>query len=249
MDLNTVAEVCAPGGPWLPGDAWLAGGTYLFSEPQPHVRRLVDLTLHGWEPVLDHGGRVEIAATCTIEELVESVPVRLVRECAEAFLASFKIWHVATVGGNLCNALPAGPMISLTTAFGGECRVVAQDGTERWTRDFVLGAGLRDLGEGEYLRSVTVVPHERTAFRQCSLYGLGRSAALVIGTLGDGFRLTVTASTTRPHVLAFDRVPSEAELSDEIALINDWFDDVHGHPLWRRHMTFRLAEEIRRELS
>jgi hypothetical protein len=28
----------------------------------------------------------------------------------------------------------------------------------------------------------------------------------------------------------------------------EWFDDIHGLPEWRRHMTLRLAEEIRREL-
>lgn len=49
MDLNTVAAILDPRHrePWLPGDAWLAGGTYLFSEPQPHLRRLVDLSRFG----------------------------------------------------------------------------------------------------------------------------------------------------------------------------------------------------------
>jgi xanthine dehydrogenase iron-sulfur cluster and FAD-binding subunit A len=252
VDLNTVRSVCAPGGPWLPGDAWLAGGTHLFSEPQPHIKRLVDLTVFGWEPIrFLQDGAVEIAATCTITELVEGVRAELVEQCSRAFLASFKIWHLATVGGNLCNALPAGSMISLGTAFDGKCLLLAQDGTQRRlpVRDFVRGPRMTDLAEGELLRSVTIRPHGQTAFRQCSLYGLGRSAALIIGTLGNGFRLTVTASTRRPRLLEFDRVPTAGELRDEIRRIDDWFDDVHEHPLWRKHMTFRLAEEIRQELS
>jgi len=28
-----------------------------------------------------------------------------------------------------------------------------------------------------------------------------------------------------------------------------YHDDVHGKPAWRKHMTLRLAEEIRRELN
>jgi hypothetical protein len=28
-----------------------------------------------------------------------------------------------------------------------------------------------------------------------------------------------------------------------------YFDDVHGSPDWRRHLTFRLGEEIRAELA
>ena len=28
-----------------------------------------------------------------------------------------------------------------------------------------------------------------------------------------------------------------------------YHNDVHGKPVWRKHMTLRLAEEIRRELQ
>ncbi|GAA2956281.1 hypothetical protein GCM10020227_24250 [Streptomyces flavovirens] len=164
MDLHTVRDVhdARVHTPWRPGDAWLAGGTYLFSEPQPHLRRLVDLSRMGWEPVrhtLD--GSVEIAATCTVAELsrygrrstARAAP--LFELCCRAFLASFEIWNTATVGGNLCNGLPAGPMISLTAALDGTCPLQAQDGSRRRLRvaDFVVGDGLKDLGEGELPRA------------------------------------------------------------------------------------------------
>lgn len=259
MDLTTVTDVLDPrrGEPWLPGDAWLAGGTYLFSEPQPHLRRLVDLSRFGWPPIQRHGdGSVEIAATCTIAELSRFAGATgLVEQCCRAFLASFKIWNMATVGGNLCNALPAGPMISLATALDGVCLLIAQDGTARrlLVPEFVVGAGRTVLAPGELLRSVTVPAlARRAAFRQASLYGLGRSGALIIGTLDDAFTLTVTASTARPFRVVFPALPSEEELAEGIAATvrgEDWFDDIHGLPEWRRHMTFRLAEEIRRELG
>ncbi|PRC62694.1 FAD-binding molybdopterin dehydrogenase, partial [Mycobacterium sp. ITM-2017-0098] len=56
MDLNTVETMSTPtcrGELWPlgPGDAILAGGTWLFSEPQPHIRRLIDITRLGWPPV------------------------------------------------------------------------------------------------------------------------------------------------------------------------------------------------------
>ena len=50
MDLTAVTEVHhEPSMPsWCPGDAWLGGGTWLFSEPQPEITRLIDLTAFGW---------------------------------------------------------------------------------------------------------------------------------------------------------------------------------------------------------
>ena len=53
MDLNTLAEVAHPTTRaqlpvWTAGDAWLAGGTWLFSEPQTHLTRLIDLADFKW---------------------------------------------------------------------------------------------------------------------------------------------------------------------------------------------------------
>ncbi|MCX5354899.1 FAD binding domain-containing protein [Streptomyces mirabilis] len=269
MDLNTVVEIrdARHPAPWQPGDAWLGGGTYLFSEPQPHLRRLVDLSRTGWTPVRQHqDGSLEIAATCTIAQLsrfarelrAEAAP--LFEQCCRAFLASFKIWNMATVGGNLCNSLPAGPMISLTAALDGECLLHAQNGARRRVRvvDFVTGAGRKVLAEGELLRSITLPARAlacRTAFRQASLYGLGRSGALVIGTLDPvdhSLAITITASTVRPVRLWFPLPPTADGLRaaiDAAVADDEWFDDIHGLPEWRRHMTFRYAEDIRRELS
>jgi hypothetical protein len=82
---------------------------------------------------------------------------------------------------------------------------------------------------------------------------LGRSAALLVGTLDpqDGvFMLTVTASTERPHRIKFPKVPNAEDLRARIEReIPKFFDDVHGTPDYRQHMTFHLAEEIRREIS
>jgi len=263
MDLNTVVQVCdaRTHRQWRPGDAWLGGGTYLFSEPQPRVRRLVDLSRTGWAPLQWlPGGDLEIAATCTIAQLFRATDHPLFGQCCNAFLASFKIWNMATVGGNLCNALPAGPMISLTAALDGVCTLWARDGEVRRlpVAEFVTGAGRKDLREGDLLRSVTLPARalsRRTAFRQASLYGLGRSGALIIGTRDEqdgGLALTITASTIRPVRLGFTSWPTADELAaviDDTVSKSMWFDDIHGLPDWRRHMTLRLSEEIRSELG
>jgi hypothetical protein len=276
VDLNTVTEVASPPdvGDWRTGDAGLAGGTYLFSQPQPDVRRLLDLPALGWPPLTLGAGGLSIAATCTIAELYAAdLPIAgLVRQCCCAFVASFKIWNEATVGGNLCTALPAGPMISLTAALDGVCVVLSPGGTQRRlpVTEFVTGEGTTALRPGELLRSIEIPAaalEARTAFRQGSLHTLGRSAALVIGRAdpthrpppmgasagdrggaGHGFVLTVTASTPRPIQVRFEQFPDAATLRQRVQVNNLFLDDVHGGRSWRRHLTTMFAEAVRAEL-
>jgi CO/xanthine dehydrogenase FAD-binding subunit len=226
----------------------------------------VDLDGLGWAPleVSEHG--LTIAATCRIAELyaLAALPdwraAPLIGQCCRALLASFKIWNAATVGGNLCMSLPAGAMISLTTALRGTCVIWGQDGAERRVpvEQLVTGPQQNVLAPGDVLRAIEVplaALRARTSFRQCSLTRYGRSAALLIGTRGaadDAFALTVTAATDRPLRLEFGALPSESELRARLAeAIPDalYFDDVHGAPAYRKHMTYLFAEQIRRELA
>src|SRR6201987_3420342 len=225
MDLNTIKEVVHPQKReqlpvWTAGDAWLAGGTWLFSEPQAHLTRLIDLTDLKWPALAISETGLTIAATCTVAQLdafacpPEWLAAPLINQCCRAFLASFKIWKTATVGGKLCMSLPAGPMISLTSALDGVCTIWQADGGERIipVADFVTGDQRKLLAPGDLLRQIEIplaALNRRSAFRQISLTPVGRSAALLIGTLADdgAFTLTVTASTKRPIKLTFDKFP------------------------------------------
>jgi hypothetical protein len=131
MNLNTITEVRRVTGnedeyfDWREGDSWLAGGTWLFSEPQPHLRWLLDLQGFDWEPMVVGEQEFQISPTCTIARLeaLEAPPewpaAPPIHRCCNAFLASFEVWNTATVDGNICMSLPAGPMISLTVALEG----------------------------------------------------------------------------------------------------------------------------------
>jgi CO/xanthine dehydrogenase FAD-binding subunit len=271
MDLNTVTDIARPRQrtdlpEWRAGDAWLAGGTWLFSEPQPSILRLIDIIDLGWPALQSDEEGLRIAATCTIAELdgkaaaANWTAAPLVNQCCRAFLASFKIWNTATVGGNICMSLPAGPMISLAAALDGICTIWTPAGGERRIPvvDFVLGPLRNVLEPGELLRSIefsALALRKRTAFRQISLSPLGRSGALLIGTLSAdkrAFALTVTAATSRPIRLAFSATPESNVLRDAIEdEIPDslYYTDIHGAPVWRKHVTLQLAEEIRLELS
>jgi CO/xanthine dehydrogenase FAD-binding subunit len=270
MDLNTINTVAHPHSRaqlpvWTAGDAWLAGGTWLFSEPQVHLTRLIDLTDLKWPALTIGDTALTIASTCTIAQLdalacpPDWLAAPLINQCCRSFLASFKIWKTATVGGNLCMSLPAGPMISLTSALDGICTIWKKDGSEQQisAAEFVIGDQRNVLSAGDLLRQIDIplaALRRRSAFRQISLTPVGRSAALLIGSIdGEGaLALTVTASTVRPVKLSFRGIPGDGELREAILHhIPDglYHRDIHGKPLWRKHMTLRLAEEVRAELA
>ncbi len=273
MDLHTVREVRRPAhaeeiASWKPGFAWLAGGTWLFSEPQVDVDTLIDLESCRWPALQASEEGLEIASTCKVVQLdqfVEKAPKEwtaapLFRHCCRSFLASFKIWNEATLGGNVCMSLPAGPMISLTAALEGVCTLWPRSGQPRQMPvvDFVTGNHQNVLAPGELLRSIFLPAYalrKRFAFRRFTLTHLGRSEALLIGTRcpkQDKFLLTITAATLRPIQLHFQGVPAAQELErtiDDAVPFSLYLDDTHGSPGHRKHLTHYFAQQIRSELS
>jgi CO/xanthine dehydrogenase FAD-binding subunit len=271
MNLETVTEVLRPTSPdqialWRPGYAWLAGGTWLFSEPQAHLDTLIDLDALGWPPLVVSQDGLNIAATCRIARLhdfqgpADWTAVPLFQACCDALLASHKVWNTATVGGNICMSLPAGAMTSLTAALEGVATLLPREGPPRQVAipDFVTGNNTNVLAPGELLRSIHLPAsalRKRFAVRQTSRTHLGRSAALIIGTVahdGSDFRLTITAATPRPVRMEFDHIPSADDLRaaiDARVPADGYFEDVHGSAPYKRHLTPYFAEEIRAELA
>ncbi|GAB2761569.1 FAD binding domain-containing protein [Sinomonas soli] len=277
---------------WRPGDSWLAGGTVLLSYgtdiTRGRPRRLLDLTGAGWPSVVWHTGgdpdaghgtapvpALELAATCRVAEvyaLPEAADLPLPRDllpgldlfrpCCDSFVASYKIWNVSTVGGNVATALPAGPMTSLLAGLDAVAVLLGPRGARRElpVADLVLGETRTALRDGELIRCFRIPLaslRQPAAFRRISLTERGRSAALLIGRrTGPGrLRIVVTASTRRPLVIDLGgagQPPASGDgwrsAVDSAVADGGWHDDVHGAPDWRRAMTHRLGQEILAEL-
>ncbi|GLI28145.1 FAD-binding molybdopterin dehydrogenase [Agromyces rhizosphaerae] len=266
MDLETVATYRRATSradlALAPGERFVAGGTWLYSEPQVGTSGLVDLTGMGWASIEEHDGGLRIGATCTIAELVAHAvgaawPAHpLVSDCANALLASFKVWNSATVGGNVCRAFAAAGMVSLCTTLDGVATIWTPDGGEerRPVVDLVAGNGVTTLADGEVLRAIDLPAHAlraRTAFRKIALAELGRSGAVLTGRVdGDGAAtLVITAATERPTVLRFDRLPDAATLRSVVEAAPGYYSDPLGSADWRRAVSVALLEDVREELA
>ena len=82
-------------------------------------------------------------------------------QAASAF-AGVQIRNLATVGGNVCNASPAGDMLPALLAYGAECRLVGPDG-ERLVPlgRFFRGPGQTVLQPAELLVELRLPPQPR----------------------------------------------------------------------------------------
>ena len=232
----------------------LAGGSWIYSEKNTGVDTFVDLLPLGWPASEITPEGLTIGATCTLAEL-SRLEHPLFFQCCTALYGSFKVWNVATVGGNLATALPAGPMISLLAGLDAEVLVWEADGsdTRMPVTEFITGNKTTALTQGAVLRSISVPRASllaTTAFRKIALSALGRSGTVLVGRVdADGtFVLTVTAGTVRPVQLRYSTLPAAAELAADIAAIDSWFTDAHGAADWRRAVSGVLGEEIRAEL-
>ena len=196
MNLNTIEEVrsatAVDGGAveWREGDSWLAGGTWLFSEPQPHLRRLLDLRTLGWPPL-----EVERRWPAHRRHLHDRRPLRLPRAPGLAGVACDR------------RVLPLLPRVVQDLEHGHRRRqhLHVAAGRSDDLADGVAGRGLHAaiarrqrapgagrstsspgnhqnvLLPGELLRTIDLPAsalRKRAAFRRMSLTHMGRSTAL-----------------------------------------------------------------------
>jgi len=251
---------------WRDGDTWLAGGTLIFSQPMPHLRRLRDLSDTGWQSITVSEAGLEIAATCGITELHEFKPPEhwragpFLRQSVEEYLASFKVWNRQTVGGNICASLPAGPMVTMGAALEAQYKLLAMDGSDRIVPaiNFVTGDNTNILQPGELLRSIHLPMASlmrNYTLRRFSLTKHGRSSIYLVGThdtKSSEILITVSAATIHPVHLRFTGLPSSEQVRkavDQLIPAKLYFDDPNGTPAHRRHLTYVFAEQIRTELS
>ncbi len=267
MDLNTITSYryarTRDDLTLAPGERIIAGGTWFFSEPQVDSSGVVDISTIGWpdlEDLPDDGLR--IAATCPIATLADLPPrpawhaQPLFFQCASALLASFKIWNVATVGGNVCRSFAAASMVSLAAGLDGVAVVWRPDGSDYTVpvAELVTGNGTNTLSAGDVLRAIDIPGHamrSRTGFRKIALAELGRSGAVVTGRRDedDSMVFGITAATGWPTVLRYPTVPEPAQLTDDIASADGYYTDPLGSADWRRGVSIVLAGEILSELS
>lgn len=267
MDLHSIENYLRPPNleavqDWEQGWAWLAGGTWLFSESQPQLNTLVDLELFGWSEIEFDGEQLAIGAGCTLAQLVnypwaaEWKAVAALKSAIAALAASFKVTHLATIGGNLCLALEVGVMAPVMVLLNATYEIWSPTAPKRYVaaREFQLGIKQTVLQPGEVLRRIWI-PHSsllwHSTFQRISIAATDPALSMVAIAFcqpDPTIRISLGACVSTPHLLEFPQKPSPEEVSQALRTVN-WLEDARASALYRQQVTKVVIERTLPALS
>lgn len=138
----------------------IAGGSDVFVEEHPELDAMLDITKTGLDFIEKRGNSLHIGSCATFRDLFKSGVVR--EHFASLWevsctIADLTIRNIATVGGNICSAVPSGdaipPMLAADAVF-----VLASRTGEREVRacDFFVGPRRSVMEKNELLRELRV---------------------------------------------------------------------------------------------
>ena len=269
--IETAAETLAAGPVTV-----LAGGTDLMLQAEAgkriyaptlmNIRRVNELS-----GVKLDGENLRIGALTTMTDLMADAIIQahcpILSETADQF-GSPQIRNMASIGGNICNASPAGDLLVPLIALGAEVELVSKPNGALETRrvnleHFVTGPGTSDLRENEMLTFVTVpLPPAgaRGAFRKFGprpALEIAIAAVTVTGRIDAGnftnMRVAYGAVAPRPVrgkniEAALEGKPATNEIIAAALEAADKdispIDDVRASQWYRRHLTRALTQEI-----
>ncbi len=238
----------------------LAGGTDLmprFERDLPLPDHLIDLKkLSELSSIVVSDEQIEIGALATIQGLHDHSIIQdefvAIYEAAHEF-AGAQIRHRGTIGGNICNASPAGDLLPPLYAFGAVLTLAGPSGKRQLPiHEFILGPGKTVLMDSELLVSITL---ERKQLQsQFQKVGLRQSMAISVVSLafvwGENMQnLTIAIGAAAPTVVTLDSI-NPARLSNQIDLIDIAIapiDDIRATAKYRIRVIKNLILEFLRQ--
>ncbi|OKH25413.1 FAD binding domain-containing protein [Chroogloeocystis siderophila] len=258
MDLHNIQTYLRPQNletvvNWSQGWSWLAGGTWVFSQSQPDLRVLVDLEKFDWSEIEVTTEGLVIGATCIMTKLRQwNFPEHwtgvkaLFRAVDE--LASFKVTNMATVGGNICLAIPASTFAPAMVALDAKYEIWHPQAAPRFVaaKDFQTGVQQTVLQPGEVLRRISIPQESLTwhiSYQRVCIATAGIAISIVVAAYNpqtSQVRFGLGACVPTPRVVEFSHIPTLDEIGEALnaqVLSNDFIEDYAASAAYRQHIT------------
>ncbi len=270
------AEALAAGGVTV-----LAGGTDLKLQSEANGATTGDTLMNirridGLRGVSIDGGRVKIGALSTVTDMLtdgvvaETAPI--LAETADRF-ASNQIRNMATIGGNICNASPAGDMIIPLLLLEADLELASWADGILATRnvalsEFFTGPGQTVMADNELLTTISfdqpadafVSGFGKTGPRpalEISMVAVGVAGVRENGHLKDArvaygavaptpIRAPKTEAALEGQPLNADTIAAALDAADgEVSPISD----VRASDWYRRHLVRVMTEEVLNDVA
>lgn len=247
---------------WQADWNWLAGGTWIFNQAQPQVKTLVDMKRLDWSAIEVTATGLSIGATCIQNNLLafsfpESWPAATALKDAVRELASFKLSHAATVGGNICLALSASTFAPVMVALQAKYEIWRTNGEPYFVDavDFQLAPQQTRLQPGEVLRSIEISQENltqwQTRFKRMAVCTAGYAIAIIVTAYNpqtQQTRVGIGGSVHSPCLVEFDSPPATEQISAALQE-KTFLNDERGSAVYRQHITQVLIQRGIAELT
>jgi len=244
----------------------LAGGTDLmprYERGQALPDHLIDLKqLSQLSSIKVSDDFVEIGALTSIQDLHDHAVIieefSALHQAAHEF-AGAQIRHRGTIGGNICNASPAGDLLPSLYAFGATLELTSEMGQRILPiAEFILGPGKTTLRADELLTSIQM---PRTNYESKFIkVGLRQSMAisvvniaLIYNRLKISFTdLKIAVGAVGPTIITLDNFTSAylanpAQLASHLHLIKEAIspiDDIRATATYRQTVLNNLIQDF-----
>ena len=216
---------------------------------------------------LTFGAAVTMNQVAAAPEVQANYPL-LAEACRS--VASYQLRNRATIGGNICNASPAGDTIGACLVYGGRVHIHGIQGPRQEPlKAFFLGPGRTTLAPGDIVTAVHLPPPPagargrflklgRNKLSDLSIVGVTVLASPEAG-VRSGYRIRIALTSVAPTPLLLTDVEeflaSQPFTSDTVAeaarLAADScspIDDLRGSARYRRQMVKNLTARALREV-
>ncbi|MCD7951756.1 MAG: xanthine dehydrogenase family protein subunit M [Synergistaceae bacterium] len=144
----------------------IAGGTDVFVDEHPELDAMLDITKLGLDHIVLEEGTLHLGSCATYHDIIKSSSVKENFRAlwdASNVLADMTVRNIATVGGNICSAVPSGDAIPPMLACGAEFVLTSKNGERTvGAKDFFIGPRRTVLKKNELIKEFRVtLPKER----------------------------------------------------------------------------------------
>ncbi len=212
------------------------------------------------------GNGLRLGSLATVQAIESHPQVRRRYQALAAGATSFagvQVRNLATVGGNICNASPAGDTLPALLAFDAQCTVAGSAGNRSLPlTEFFQGPGRTALVPGEILTEITLptplpntgslyIKHSPRGAMDIATVGIAsvisleddrrtcRDARIALGAVGPiPFRARAAEESLKGKALTQESLAEAAALAQEAATP---IDDVRGTAVYRKAMVGALT--------